>query len=209
MSMMTNDHSRTVVTESSQETDSIRIWSTIKLEQGPPFVVESLWKRKPKTMRLLRERLAVRIGDLTLPIQHGPAMAEHVEIARRAFPELMYDDSSQEERIILQDSVKTVYLATKPEESEVFLDPISAAFWAADRSEVKEISVDTAAFVLKADRASVIESAIQASKNCWQVMNVVTAIISMAEELKKQMNDMGISSAELGVEPERGLRNLE
>lgn len=206
---MTGNHDRTIATESSQEDNSMRISSTIQLENGLAFVVESFWTSDLKTMRLHRERLAVRIGNLILPIHHGPTLAVHLEAAQEAFPEVIDEGSSQKEAVVPEGSVQRVYLATRSEGSEVFLDPTSAAFWASGKSQVREISVDTAAFVLKTDRASIIESAIQASKSSWQVIHVVTAMASMAEELRKQIQEMGFSITELADAAEIILKGYE
>ncbi|MFW9967721.1 MAG: hypothetical protein ACFFEA_11265 [Candidatus Thorarchaeota archaeon] len=57
--------------------------------------------------------------------------------------------------------------------------------------------MDTAAFVLKADRSSVIESATAASKETWEVIDAVLSIISLGTELSLPASSMGISKEEL------------
>jgi hypothetical protein len=158
-----------------------------------------------KTMRLRKDRLAVRIGNLVFPITHGPTLAAHLEAARKAFPEVMDDGSSQKEAVTPEGSVRKVYLATTSEASEVFLDPTCAVFWASDKSQVREISMDTAKFILKTDEASIIESAVQASRSSWQAIQVITAISSFAEELRKRIREMGFSITELADTAERFL----
>ena len=206
---MTDTHDRTVVTESSQEDDSIRISSMIQLENGLQLIIESVWMPDPKTMHLRRDRLAVRIGNLVLPISHGPTLAAHLEAARKAFPEVIDEGSSRKEAVAPEGSVRKVYLATRSEGSEVFLDSTCAAFWASDKSQVREISMDTAMFILKTDETSIIESAVQASKSSWQVIHVVAAIVSMAEGLRKQVQEMGFSITELADAAERILKGYE
>jgi len=205
MRIMTDNHDRTVVTESSQEDGSIRISSMIQLETGLQLIVESVWMPDVETMRLHRDRLAVRIGNLVFPLTHGPTLAAHLEAARKAFPEVIDDGMSQKEAVVPEGSVRKVYLATTSEASEVFLDPTSAAFWASDKSQVREISMDTAMFVLKTDEASVIASAVQASRSSWQAIQVITAIASFAEELRKRIREMGFSITELTDAAERVL----
>lgn len=88
-------------------------------------------------------------------------------------------------------------MVTRHDGVEVFLDSLSAAFWGGKRKMVKEVSVNTAAFVLKTDGKSVIESATSASAQAWERIDAVLSIISIAAQLDSRIKDMDLSLEEL------------
>jgi len=193
-----NDKSQAgVLTESTCETDgSQRIWSIIELRHGSKITIESLWKPSEDESRLVKTNTAFRIGDLSITLPRAPTLRAHSYFIKKEFGDNLESLSSTQTTDTSLKRVKRVHMVTRHDGVGVFLDSLSAAFWAGDCRWVKEVSVETAAFVLKTDRNSVIESATAASRETWEAIDAVSSIISIANQLSSRIGDMGITLEE-------------
>jgi len=195
---MHNRSTSNIVTESSHEDNgALRIWSTIQLQDDSAIIIESLWKPYQDPLRVERKELTVRIGDLSVSVPQAPTPKIHSHMARELLLNSKPDVTDHDDVMTTNKRTRRVHLATRHDGVDVFLDPLSATFWAGARSRVKEVSVDTAAFVLKADRDSVIQSAIAASKTSWEAIRTALSITSLAAHLDLQIRKTGLSPEEL------------
>ncbi|UCE08970.1 MAG: hypothetical protein JSW61_08215 [Candidatus Thorarchaeota archaeon] len=175
----------------------LRIRSVIKLQQGSCIGIESLWKPDYRNSNPEMLESNIQIGGLALPLAKAPALLAHrnlIQDVKECPHEVQTLPHGAEHP---KTSLNTVHLATRHDGAEVFLDPLSAAFWARDCRRVKEVSVESAAFALKTDRNSVVESATCASEETWEIINVVLSILSLAKELDSHVSQMGISLKDL------------
>ncbi len=196
---MDNKKQNNMVTMSTHEPDgSLKIESIMKLQYGSSICVESVWKPTQGQPNLKMTDTSVRFDDLSFHLPRSPALMAHAELVskeRRTHLENQpLNDTS--DRSLLK-TPTTVHMVTRHDGVEVFLDSLSAAFWGGNRKLVKEVSVNTAAFVLKADGESVIESAVSATTQIWEQIDAILSIISLATQLKARIKDMDLSLEEL------------
>lgn len=93
--------------------------------------------------------------------------------------------------------VRRVYLVTDRKGAAIFLDKDSANSWGdSNCKEIKEVSLETAAFVVKADKSS----ATALPKETREAMRVVFGIISLANELASILSSIGLSTEDLVIE---------
>lgn len=97
-----------------------------------------------------------------------------------------------------------MYLVSRHDGIGVVLDRISAAFWAGDAREVREVSIKVAALALRTDKESVAESARAASLKCWVTIRAVLAVVSIAKEAVARIEDMELSIEDLKKRTEGG-----
>lgn len=170
----------------------------MKLQYGSSICIESVWKPTQNQSNLQMAKTSVHFGDLSFRLPRSPALMAHTELVsreRNTFPENQSLNDTRGQH--LRETPKRVHMVTRHDGVEVFLDPLSAAFWGGSRKLVKEVSVSTAAFVLKTDGESVVESASSASAQTWDLIDAVLSILSLASQLNARIENVGISLEEL------------
>ncbi|MHA2380325.1 MAG: hypothetical protein ACXADS_13715 [Candidatus Thorarchaeota archaeon] len=189
-----------MLTESTHETDgSQKIRTIIRLQHGSNIIFESSWKPSQDKSKLKKTHTSFSIGDLSISLPKAPTLLAHSHLIQKEYSDCLGSLSLTDRTDHSRKSVTRAYMVTRHDGVGVFLDPLSAAFWASDCRWVKEVSVNTAAFVLKADRNSVIESATASSRETWEVIDAVLSIISLATQLGSRVSNMGISIEELSA----------
>ncbi|MFW9962483.1 MAG: hypothetical protein ACFFCX_02905 [Candidatus Sifarchaeia archaeon] len=195
-----SDTSQTgIVTESTLLADGLlKIRSIIELQQGSSISVESSWKQIPEKSSFEMTETSVHFGNMVFSLPRASTLLAHSYFVSKeqvkSREKLSITDTRNQPRRKKQ---KRVYMVTRHDGVEVFLDPLSAAFWGGNRRLVKDVSVNTAAFVLKTDGKSVIESATSTSAQTWELIDAVLSIISLATQLNTRIEEMDISLEEL------------
>lgn len=196
---MSNMSQADIASKLTHESDgSLRIRSLLKLQYRASICLESVWKPTKNQSFPEMVEMSVHIGDHTFHLPRSPVLLAHTELVFK-------EKNTPNENQSLNDTndqynpnrPKRVHMVTRYDGVEVFLDPISAAFWGGNRKLVKEVSVRTAAFVLKTDQESVIESASSASAQNWELIDAALSIISLATQIKSHIENMNISQEEL------------
>lgn len=162
-------------------------------------MIESTWKSDQAQSVLEKTGTSIHIGDFSLSLSNGPTLLVHANMIQMKHKSSLGDSFKTDTVEPAQEDVKIVYMGTRHDGAEVFLEPLTAAFWAGSRKSVKEVSVQTAASVFKADTESVIESAIEASRRTRETIDVIRSIVALTEHLYDRMSDMGISIEELDL----------
>lgn len=187
------------MTESTFAADgSLKIRSIIELQQGSLISIESSGKEIPEKSIFEMAETLVHLGDMVFSLPIAPTLLAHSFLFSKELTKSREKFSIPDKRNQLRrKKQKRVYMVTRYDGVEVFLDPLSAAFWGENRRLVKDVSVNTAAFVLKTDGKSVIESAISASAQTWELIDAALSIISLATQLNTKIEEMGLSVEEL------------
>lgn len=196
---MSNTSQTGIVTESILLADGLlKIRSIIELQQGSSIRVESSWKQIPEKSSFEMTETLVHFGDMVFSLPRASTLLAHSHLVSKELvkscEKLSITDTRNQARRKKQ---KRVYMVTRHDGVAVFLDPLSAAFWGGNRRLVKDVSVNTAAFVLKTDGTSVIESATSASAQTWELIDAVLSIISLATQLNTRIEEMDIALEEL------------
>ncbi|MGV9169052.1 MAG: hypothetical protein ACOC38_03825 [Promethearchaeia archaeon] len=195
---MSNNNQTDIATESEEDDAGIkRITTTITFQHESSISIESLWKSNQSESELEKIDTLIRIGDFSISLPRGPTLRTHSNLTQKNQNSSLRISSDANSSGHLRKRIMKVHMVTRHDGAEVFLDPLLAAFWAGDSRDVKEVSLRTAAFVLKTDKNSVIESAIRASKKTREQIDVILSIVSLAKQLNEYINDMGISIDEL------------
>lgn len=196
---MSNTNQTGIVTESTLAADGfLKIRSIIELQQGSQITIESSWKEIPEKSIFEMTETLVHFGDMVFSLPRASTLLAHSFLVSKELAKSREKISTADKRNQLRrKKLKRVYMVTRHDGVEVFLDPLSAAFWGGDRRLVKDVSVNTAAFVLKTDGKSVIESATSASAQTWELIDAVLSIISLATQLNTRIEEVGISVEEL------------
>ncbi|MFO7837745.1 MAG: hypothetical protein R6V83_13965 [Candidatus Thorarchaeota archaeon] len=195
---MSNNNETDIVTKSEEDDAGMkRITTTITFQHGSSISIESLWKSNQSESELEKIDTLIRIGAFSISLPRGPTLRVHSNLTQKNQNSSLRVSSEANSSEHTQRRVTKVHMVTRHDGVEVFLDPLSAAFWAGNSRDVKEVSLRTAAFVLKADTNSVIESAIRASEKTWEQIDVILSIVSLAKQLNECISDMGISIDEL------------
>ncbi len=189
-----------ITTELEQDKEGLqKITTEVRLQHGSSILIESTWKSDQAGSVVEKTGTSIRIGDFSVSLPNGPALLAHANMIQMNHKSSLGDSSNTDAVEPPREEVKMVHMVTRHDGVEVFLDPLTAAFWAGSREGVKEVSLQTAAFVLKADTESVIDSAVEASKKTRETIDVIRSIVSLVEQLDDRISDMGISTEELDV----------
>ncbi len=183
-----------ITTELEQDKEGRKkITTEVRLQHGSSIMIESTWKSDQVESVLEKIGTSIHIGDFSVSLPSGPALLAHTNMIQMKHKSSSQDSSKTDAVETARKDVKMVYMVTRHDGVEVFLDPLTAAFWAGSSKRVKEVSLQTAAFVLKADTESVIDSAVEASRRTKETIDVIRSILSLAEQLCGRISDMGIS----------------
>jgi hypothetical protein len=183
-----------ITTELEQDEDGLqKITTEVRLQHGSSIMIESTWKSDQAESVSENTGTSIHIGDFSVSLPNAPALLAHANMIQMTHESSIGNLPKTDAVEPAREDVKTVYMGTRHDGVEVFLDSLTAALWAGSRERVKEVSLRTAAFVLKADPESVKNSAAKASRRTREIIDVIRSIVSLTEYLCDRISDMGIS----------------
>ncbi len=163
-----------------EDGDILRVRSSVPLLGGSSLEVESSWVVDPAAGCIRHVRTVLTLGPHTLdigrtytPVTHMGALKAYV--VRQHGPSVVEcgpDLGALRAR-------ETVFLATRRDTLEVFLDRESAVSWAGSRRRVKQVSIEAAKCALKTDRETVLTSAAEASMREHDRMRLLKGIAQL------------------------------
>jgi len=194
---MNNNPSSDIITEKVIDEDgTITTRTTVQLLHGAPIVLEVSWRPAENGSHYSKEDSRLMIGDLSFSVPEMPLPMAHYGLIEQQLGMSCDADPLGDTSENLQQP-KRVYIVSRYDGVGVFLDRISAAFWAGDAKKVKEVSIEGAALALKTDKETVAESARAASSKSWETIQAVLALVSIANDAVARIDEMGLSVEDL------------
>ncbi len=171
---------------------------------GGTLSIESVWRINANPPTMTHVNSSIRFFTITMPLRYVDVPMEHVQCARQSASEIL---DSQPQILPTSPRVSdpnTLFLAKLGKRIEVFLDPISAIYWAGDSDSIQKVDLEYAKYALKADDETVIDSAKNATAAAWSDIDIHLALV----DLGRQSSDH-LGARDLGVDGVRSARRSQ
>ncbi len=181
--------------------DRLLVKTCMKTLDDGVIDIESVWQIIRNPPALMHVDSCIRFFTVRVPLRYSDVPMEHVECAKQQCATILDAELQVIPTPPEVSDPDTFFLARVGKKMEVFLDPISAIYWAGDCDGIQKVDLEYAKYALKADDETVIESAKNATASVWEEIDFHLSLVDLGRHSSDHLGER-----DLGVDGIRSAR---